>query len=471
METEEIVAFKYIDEFFRKLRTSDNELPTEDIGKFLNMLNDNIPYSQNVIDRMLLYYKNNFFTQINNYNNFNHFAGLLNTILFNIDRKKEYLDINFAIIYIAEKTFYKNKENSYNKIYLSSLLSKNKIYSDKKFWSDLIDLKLNSVVESKYPNEIKKKENELIVQQNKLKQQMLESQKKEEEEKSNINNINENNIVNSDDNYFRNSSLNNESNLNSSLTTEFSNLPSSTPITPRKSSGGTGSLMNMFGNKVKNFFSNSNSGNYHTELNKGLSHSLDVDAKKHLKLEPLLQVNKEQILENLKKNESASIIREFLTHFCNFNFDVSEANDLIVEYSIKYNYEPEKVNLYISMLNSNMFTIKNKSAKVSYVDYKTTGIEKHFKKYINLNDNKLIILASSLKYVNLTDYPNLLTVNKNYNKKISKIIFSNILLNYQGNNKNNLMDKVENQKKIRLGIWRNTLNIVNNLKYKLFLYS
>lgn len=450
METEEIVAFKYIDEFFRKLRTSENELPSEDIGKFLNKLNDNITYSQNVIDRMLLYYKNNFFTQINNFNNFNHFAGLLNTILFNIDRKKEYLDINFAIIYIAEKTFYKNKDNSFNKIYLSSLLSKNKIYSDKKFWDDLIDLKLNSIVENKLPTEIKKKENELIAQQNKLKQQMLENQKKEEEENSTNNNIN--NYIN--DNYFKNSSLNNESNLNTSVTTESSNAPLSSPITSRKNSLGTGSLMNMFGNKVKNFFSNNNS-----ELNKNLSHSLDMDTKKHLRLEPSLQINKELILENLKKNESANIMREFLTHFCNFHFEVSEANDLIVEYSMKYNYEPEKVNLYISMLNSNMFTIKNKSAKVSFVDFKKTGIEKKFKNYFNLNDEKLIILASSLKYVNLTDYPSLLTVNKNYNKKISKIIFSNILLNYQ-DNKNNSFHKAENQKRIRLGIWRNALNIV-----------
>lgn len=439
-------------------------MPSDDIGKFLNMLNDNIPYSQNVIDRMLLYYKNNFFTQINNYNNFNHFAGLLNTILFNIDRKNEYLDINFAIIYIAEKTFYKNKDNSYNKIYLCSLLSMNKIFCDKKFWGDLIELKLNSVVENKLPAEIKKKENEIIAQQNKLKQQQMQENQKKEEEIS-ANNYTNNNVINTNDNYFRNSSLNNESNYISG-TAETSVASSSSPVTPRKAS--TGSLMNMFGYKVKNFFSNnnSNSPNNYSETNKSLSNSLDIEAKKHLRLESLMQVNKEQIIESLRKSESANIVREFLTHFCNFNFDVSEANDLIVEYSLKYNYEPEKVNLYISMLNSNMFTIKNKSAKVSFIDFKNSGIEKNFKKYINLNDNKLIIFASSLKYTNLTDYPNLLTINKNYNKKISKIIFSNILLNYQDSKKNNPFHKFENQKKIRLGIWRKALNIVNCLLKK-----
>jgi len=114
-----------------------------------------------------------------------------------------------------------------------------------------------------------------------------------------------------------------------------------------------------------------------------------------------------------------------------------------------------------------MFTIKNKSAKVSFVDFKKSGIEKKFKNYINLNDEKLIILASSLKYINLTDYPILLSINKNYNKKISKIIFSNILLNYQ-DNKNNAFHKAENQKRIRLGIWRNALNIVN--KYLMEFY-
>ena len=322
---------------------------------------------------MLLYYKNNFFTQINNFNNFNHFAGLLNTILFNIDRKKEHLDINFAIIYIAEKTFYKNKDNPYNKIYLCSLLAKNKIYSEKKFWADLIDLKLNSVVEGKFAMEVKKKENEFLIQQKKLKKQMLKEEQEKKEEEENSKNYNDSSLR---------LSLPNEINQNNSLNFE-STAPISNPTTPRKTSQGTNSLMNMFGNKVKNFFSNNNN-NPNSESNKNLSHSLNLDSKRNNNnLDNFAAVYKEQILENLRKTEAGHIIREFLTHFCNFNVDVSEVNDLIVEYSLKYNYEQEKVCHFISILNSNMFTIKNKPSKISFIDFRKTGTEKNFKKYLN----------------------------------------------------------------------------------------
>jgi hypothetical protein len=155
-----LVSIKYIDEFFNRLKDSEDELNGEDICKFLKLVKESIPFSQNVIDRMLIYYKNNLFAEIKNFNNFNHFGVLLNNILLNIAEKKEFIDISFAIIYIAEKTYYKNKENNFNKIYLCGFLSKNRIFSEKSFWVDLIELKLDSVSEIKLDQEIKKRERE-----------------------------------------------------------------------------------------------------------------------------------------------------------------------------------------------------------------------------------------------------------------------------------------------------------------------
>jgi hypothetical protein len=109
---------------------------------------------------MLIYYKNNLFAEIENFINFNHFGVLLNNILINIAEKKEFIDISFAIIYISEKTYYRNKENNFNKIYLCGFLSKNKVFSEKSFWVDLIELKLDSVAEMKLGQEIKKREKE-----------------------------------------------------------------------------------------------------------------------------------------------------------------------------------------------------------------------------------------------------------------------------------------------------------------------
>ena len=50
-------------------------------------------------------------------------------------------DLNFKIIYIAERVYYLKKSTN-DKIYLSALLSKNKYYRTKQFWRNVVELKL-----------------------------------------------------------------------------------------------------------------------------------------------------------------------------------------------------------------------------------------------------------------------------------------------------------------------------------------
>ena len=50
-------------------------------------------------------------------------------------------EINFQIIFIAERFFYQNKVNN-NKVYLSAILSRNKLFKTKLFWQNVIELKL-----------------------------------------------------------------------------------------------------------------------------------------------------------------------------------------------------------------------------------------------------------------------------------------------------------------------------------------
>ena len=50
-------------------------------------------------------------------------------------------DLNFKIIYIAERIYYLKKTTN-DKIYLSALLSKNKYYRTKQFWRNVMELKL-----------------------------------------------------------------------------------------------------------------------------------------------------------------------------------------------------------------------------------------------------------------------------------------------------------------------------------------
>lgn len=408
---------------------------------------------------MLIFYKQNLFAEIKNFNNFKHFGVLLNTILTNIEQNKKYIDINFAIIYIAEKTFYKNKENSYNKIYLCGFLSKNRIFSDKNFWLDLIELKLNSVAEMKLEGEIKKREKEFLIAKRQSMRNNLNIEKEKRKDSSNSsnsadnNNNKENDLKISSSNYSTNPPTQRKS-LSIDFGTNFStdnstdsSINNNNTSTPRKTNNG---LMGLFGNKVRNFFSNNNN-NYN--YNNQTAERVEIVQK----FEKFVY-KKEEILEEIKQEEILNILREFVAHFSNFNFEVSEANDLIVEYSIIYKFNKEKVMLFVNMLNSNSFTIKNKSKEFSLIDYnkndKIFNSEKKLKKLISNNDRKFSILFSSLKYLEIKDYSDLFLLNRIYNKNISKMIHSKVLLNSSKNN----------QRKVRLEIWRKVLKIVN---YKL----
>ena len=68
-------------------------------------------------------------------------------------------DLNFKIIYIAERIYYLKKSTN-DKVYLCALLSKNKYYRTKQFWRNIIELKLvNKLIDHlKRLNILKKKD-------------------------------------------------------------------------------------------------------------------------------------------------------------------------------------------------------------------------------------------------------------------------------------------------------------------------
>ena len=92
------------------------------------------------IDRILLKELGKLSIKFQNYDNMMDFANILTTITLNCEFNKiDDFEINFAVIYISEKTYYLKDPET--KIYLCSIISKNKIYSSKMFWKELIELK------------------------------------------------------------------------------------------------------------------------------------------------------------------------------------------------------------------------------------------------------------------------------------------------------------------------------------------
>ena len=77
-----------------------------------------------------------------NLKNLEHLSNIISYISLKEDSIfKGKFELNFKIIYIAERIYYQNKTNN-NKVYLSAILSKNKYFRTKQFWRNVIELKL-----------------------------------------------------------------------------------------------------------------------------------------------------------------------------------------------------------------------------------------------------------------------------------------------------------------------------------------
>ena len=142
-----------------------------------------------------------------------------------------------------------------------------------------------------------------------------------------------------------------------------------------------------------------------------------------------------QIYEEKLPMSTVLTINEFIYHFSNFNF-VENASGLIVEMSTKYKFDNSFVTYFLAELNSNIFSIKNKGNgevgdTVKKLDYDKLFFSIENKKFKKVLDNKLRNIIYSLKYIPINELPNLLAVNKTFNKALKKIIYKNILLKYR----------------------------------------
>jgi hypothetical protein len=162
-----------------------------------------------------------------------------------------------------------------------------------------------------------------------------------------------------------------------------------------------------------------------------------------------LSAGKKHFLMKSSVPEICLIIREFIPHFLNFNFEISESIDMLVELCTKYKVEKEKIGFFVTMLNSSVYTIKNRLNNSGVINEN----EKRKKLLMNLskvNDFRVTIISSSLKYLKMDEYMNLISLNKQTYKKISKMIYKHIL-NKEGISLNT-----------RVEIWKSILEVVSN---------
>lgn len=141
---------------------------------------------------------------------------------------------------------------------------------------------------------------------------------------------------------------------------------------------------------------------------------------------------------------SVEVIEDYIQHFSNFNFDQKEGSKLILEMSEKYKFNESFVTYFMAKLNSNMCLnkedlLRNKKENLYEKELKELNYDNlYFNssnngsniKYKRILEPKLRGLIYSLKYINIKEFPNILALNKNYNKNLVKIIYKNILIKY-----------------------------------------
>ena len=314
-----------------------DEKKCEYINEYIKKKPDNIKL---VMDILLNQLKNSSFIKVNNLENLNLLSQLLYSIISIATKNPSIYEINYIVIFLAEKTIYFNKENIYNKSYLNKIISKNEFFSDSNFWKNLIVKKTEILGEVTINLQMEKIEKE------------------------------------------RNENAKNEKMLSI--------------------------VKGIFG-KGKN--------------------------KENEMIENEILFG--QLYEEKLPIVSVQIIEEYINHFSNFNFDQKIASKLILDLADKYKFDGSFVTYFMAKLNSNMCLNQNsieKEKEIKQINYDklyfNSPDNKRIIKYKHIFDEKLRILIYSLGYLELKDFPNILALNKNFNKDLVNIIYKNILIKY-----------------------------------------
>ena len=389
--------------------------------RFCAKIKNDEKFAKNFIDIILRRYTSSIGVLIVNENNFIKLEKILNSILQNNSIQKNLFELNFAVAYISEKTFYQDEKNPFYKIYLCKLLmDDNPVVKTKQFWLKLLKLKILSALENKADKESKK-----IFQEEKEKS-LEEKKLKEKEEKENF----------------------------SHSTYDINYRPS---------------LFELAGAAVNNFW-----------YGKGYDEKQKDEIRKHEIYNAVYYSKSKEICLKIITEFSTHF-----SCFCLNSLDVVDIlTEVTNEYKItgedkKIKYLIAKINSNMYSIKNSKFYNGNKD-KIDRSDNRVKYLSKFFNKnYLHgkiVKNNISLILLNSMKYLPFEDYINILKVNKSTFKLISKKLYKNLLINVDENipediYKKNKMPNVWKNPKLRIQIWKLLLNykkenyreLINNL--------
>ena len=393
--------------------------------KLISKIKTNFNYAQNIIDKVLERYTSSIGVQILNENNFIKYGKMINGVLLNEEIQKNLFEINFAIVYMAEKTFYQKEENPFYKRYLCKLLSElNETIKSKEYWCKLLSLKITLTLQKEATDRSK------TIMKEEKKKKLIEERKNKEKK---INEIKEEN---------------------------------------KNIMGRRNSAILERGKKLFNFNLGTLFGRENSESSIEEKESKE---KEVLKMKELFN----EIYKKISGEFAMKIIKDFIVHFSCFCVESYNVIDIISEISNKFNIvgEEKQIKFFVSIFNSNMYSIKNTKFQITsenLVENKNNCSKFMNKNYLEGNankNNKSLILLNIMKYLPYTDYKNILLVNKSTYNLIINILYSNLLTNVDENVseeyfKKNPIPNVWKKPELRLKLWKSLLNFKNDVNYK-----
>ena len=121
---------------------NENNCPLDDIATLLELMKNQNNECDKLFINLFIERKKNTSIQILNLKNLEILGEIFSFIALNNSYiKSKKFELNFLIIFLAERVFYQNKITN-SKIYLSSILSKNKYFRTKTFWKNICLVKL-----------------------------------------------------------------------------------------------------------------------------------------------------------------------------------------------------------------------------------------------------------------------------------------------------------------------------------------
>ena len=154
--------------------------------------------------------------------------------------------------------------------------------------------------------------------------------------------------------------------------------------------------------------------------------------------------NKKPYLDQFAINEIEVILKEYISHICNFNLNNENAIDIIINISNKFNFSKETINFFVNNIGTWIYSIKKKLPEDSRDDsikqkiyeiknslniWSSNYDEKKDEKNINNYTLKqmLTIIIETSKFLPLNEIPKMFCLLKSVSKKVKKKIFREFL--------------------------------------------